>query len=81
MVRVGGYHLVYEIKDFQGVAEAIIGNIIIGADFDAQEVGTRRPDGPKGCAEVAFSEAGNIDVTWGVSRKVGKDGNRITVWK
>lgn len=76
-----GYHLVDEIEDFQGVAQTVVGDVVIGADVDAQEVRAWRPDGPERCAEVALSQAGDVDVTRSISRKFGKDRQWVAVWQ
>lgn len=74
MVRVRGYHLVDEIEDLQGVTEAVVRVVVVRADLKTQEVWTWCPDGPEGCPEVTFSEAGDIDVAWSVSPNVGEYG-------
>lgn len=81
VVRVRGYHLVDEVEDLQGVAEAVVGDVVVGADFDAQEVWAWCPNGPEGCAEAAFPEAGDVDVAWSIGGKVGKYRDWTTVWQ
>jgi len=55
-------HLVDEVENFQRVAKAIVGDLVVGPDVKADEVWARRPDGPEGAAEVAGAETGNVDV-------------------
>lgn len=81
MVRVRRYHLIDQIEHFQGIAKTVVGYVVVGADFDAQEVRTWRPDRPEGCPEIAFSEARDVDMTRCVCRKVGQDGQWMTVWQ
>jgi hypothetical protein len=81
MVRVRGYHLVDEVEDLEGVPEAVVGGVVVGADVDAQEVWAWSPNGPEGSSETAFSEAWDVDVAWCIGGNVGEYGKGMTVWR